>query len=211
MPRDGFNFRSWGSISQRKVDFAAEGHFRSPFYSCEMRSGGCEMALVCQRVVSQLWNTLWNGALAAKIGVLKLWGFRNPFRSCEWGGGLRNGTRVPRGCFATAKITKQYIYIYTWGYSTFCSYLITKESYNWWITRRKWGFRHQTSEAKNLKMSDANIWKYSGGFHRRARWLQDFAAKGWFRSHHLMILQPKADFAACEIGLQLSVISFQWL
>ena len=34
---------------------------------------------------------------------------------------------------------------------TLCSYLITKESYNWWITRREWGFRHQISEAKNLK------------------------------------------------------------
>ena len=48
-----------------------------------MRSGGCEMALVCQRVVLQLRNPLRNGALAAKIGVLKLWGFRSPFCSCE--------------------------------------------------------------------------------------------------------------------------------
>ena len=28
---------------------------------------------------------------------------------------------------------------------TLCSYLITKESYNWWIKRREWGFRHQIS------------------------------------------------------------------
>ena len=32
-----------------------------------------------------------------------------------------------------------------------------------------------------------------------------------FRSHHLMISRPKADFVACEIGLQLGVIGFQWL
>ena len=66
---------------------------------------------------------------------------------------------------------------------TLCSYLITKESYNWWITRRKCGFRHQISEAKYQKMSVANIWKHSGEFHRRTRWLRNyFAAKGWFRS-----------------------------
>ena len=34
---------------------------------------------------------------------------------------------------------------------TLCSYLITKESYDRWITRRVWGFRHQISKAKNLK------------------------------------------------------------
>ena len=62
------------------------------------------MALMCQRVVSQLRNPLRNGSLAVKIGVLKLWGFRSPFHSCEMKGGLRNGTRVPRGGFAVAKI-----------------------------------------------------------------------------------------------------------
>ena len=31
-----------------------------------------------------------------------------------------------------------------------------------------------------------------------------------FRSQRL-ILQPKANFAACEIGLQLGMIGFQWL
>ena len=37
------------------------------------------MALVCQGVVSQLRN----GAMAAKLGFLKLWGFRRAFRSYE--------------------------------------------------------------------------------------------------------------------------------
>ena len=71
--------------------------------------------------------------------------------------------------------------------------LIAKESYYWWVTRRKWGFRHQKSEAKYPKVSVANIWKHSGEFcrctkmaakfHRRTRWLRNhFAAKGWFRS-----------------------------
>ena len=38
--------------------------------------------------------------------------------------------------------------------------LITKESYNWWVTRRKWGFRHQKSEAKYPKVSVATIGKH---------------------------------------------------
>ena len=37
--------------------------------------------------------------------------------------------------------------------------LITKESYNWWVTRRVWGFRQQISKAKYLKMSIAHIGK----------------------------------------------------
>ena len=74
-----------------------------------------------------------------------------------------------------------------------CSYLLTKESYDWWITMRKWGFKQQISEEKNLKESVANIWKHSGGFCRHARW----AAK--FRKLKLPISQPKADFAASTL------------
>ena len=67
--------------------------------------------------------------------------------------------KLPRD-LCVMKITKQYIS----GYSPFCSFLITKKSYNWWITKRKRGFRHQISEAKNLKMSVANIGNHSGEF-----------------------------------------------
>ena len=42
---------------------------------------------------------------------------------------------------------------------TLCTYLKTKESYDRWITRRVWGFRHQISKAKYLKMSVGNIRK----------------------------------------------------
>ena len=55
-----------------------------PFRSCEMSVRGCEMALVCQRVVSQLRNTLRNRALAAKIGDFTLWGFRSHFAAAKW-------------------------------------------------------------------------------------------------------------------------------
>ena len=50
--------------SQLGGHFAAKEHFHrpfhSPFHSCEMRGWICEMALVCQGVVSQLRNTLRN-------------------------------------------------------------------------------------------------------------------------------------------------------
>ena len=42
---------------------------------------------------------------------------------------------------------------------TLCSYLKTKESYDRWVTRSVWGFRHQISKAKYLKMSVGNIRK----------------------------------------------------
>ena len=56
-----------------------------PFRSCEMSVRGFQMALVCQRVVSQLRNTLRNGAFAAKIGDFMLWGFRSHFAAAKWG------------------------------------------------------------------------------------------------------------------------------
>ena len=46
-----------------------------PFRSCEMSVRGFQMALVCQKVVSQLRNILLNGALAAKLGVFTLCDF----------------------------------------------------------------------------------------------------------------------------------------
>ena len=47
--------------------------------------------------------------------------------------------------------------LYIRGYSPLCSYLKTKESYDRWVTRRVWGFRHQISKAKYLKISVENI------------------------------------------------------
>ena len=73
---------------------------------------------------------------------------------------------------------------------TLCSYLLTKESYDLWITRREWGFKQQIFEEKNLKESVANIWKHSGGFWRHARWAMKF------RKLKVSISQPKADFTA---------------
>ena len=58
--------------------------------------------------------------------------------------------------FSCVKEITNYIYMRLF---TLCSYLKTKESYDRWITRRVWGFRHQISKAKYLKMSVANIGK----------------------------------------------------
>ena len=32
---------------------------------------------------------------------------------------------------------------------TLCCYLLTKESYDWWITRKEWGFKQQISKEKS--------------------------------------------------------------
>ena len=87
------------------------------------------------------------------------------------------------------KITKQYIR----GCLPLCSCLTTKESHNWWITRRELGFRHQISEAKYQKMSIANIWKHSGEFRRCTKWLRNFADE---QDGCEIISQPKVDLAA---------------
>ena len=55
--------------------------------------------------------------------------------------------------------SKENYKLYIRGYSPFCSYLTTKESYDRWVTRRVWGFRHQISKTKYLKMSVGNIRK----------------------------------------------------
>ena len=60
-------------------------------------------------------------------------------------------------------------------------------------------------EQKNLKKCRLQI---LGSFRRISQPCK-MAAK--FRKLKDTILQPKANFAAREIGLQLGVISFQWL
>ena len=80
----------FAAISKLGDHFAAKWHFRKPFRSCEMSVWGFQMALVCQKVVSQpqntlrnweflcfatdlqLQNTLRNGALAMKLEVFML-------------------------------------------------------------------------------------------------------------------------------------------
>ena len=47
---------------------------------------------------------------------------------------------------------------------TLCFYLKTKESYDRWVTKRVWGFRHQISKAKYLKKSVENIAKLQEKF-----------------------------------------------
>ena len=48
------------------------------------------------------------------------------------------------------------------GLFTLCSYLKTKESYDKWITRRVWGFRHQISKEKYLKKVGRKYQEASG-------------------------------------------------
>ena len=76
---------------------------------------------------------------------------------------------------------------------TLCSYLITKESYDWWITRRKWGFKHQISEEKKSKSVGC---KYLEAL-RRISQACKMAAK--IRKLKVTISQPKVDFVSITL------------
>ena len=68
--------------------------------------------------------------------------------------------------------------------------LNTKESYDWSITRRKWGFKHQISKENKSKSVSR---KYLEALNRISQACK-MAAK--FRNLQNTILQPKADFVA---------------
>ena len=76
------------------------------------------------------------------------------------------------------------------GLFTLCSCLKTKESYDRWVTRRVWGFRHQISKAKKISKCQSQI---SGSFRRI---LQPCKRAAKFHSMKDTISQPKVDFAA---------------
>ena len=40
---------------------------------------------------------------------------------------------------------------------TLSSYFLAKESYDWWITRRKWGFKQQISERTQVDFAAYNM------------------------------------------------------
>ena len=76
---------------------------------------------------------------------------------------------------------------------TLCSYLITKESYDWWITRIKWGFKHQISEEKKSKSVGR---KYLEALRRIS---QACKMDAKFRNLKDTISQPKADFTVITL------------
>ena len=57
------------------------------------------MALMCQGVVSQLRN----GAMAAKLGFLKLWGFRRAFHNCKMRLGAAKWHSCAKGWFRSCE------------------------------------------------------------------------------------------------------------
>ena len=71
--------------------------------------------------------------------------------------------KLYKGCVSENKLPDLHIFyipfskenykLYIRGYSPLFPNLITKESYDRWVTRRVWGFKHQISKAKYLKIS----------------------------------------------------------
>ena len=83
--------------------FHSEGNFGIDFVAAK-RAYSVVKWHSCQRVVSQLRNTLRNGVSAMKRWISRLGKFAaiSQLRNgCTW---LQNGTRVPRGLFAAVKI-----------------------------------------------------------------------------------------------------------
>ena len=89
--------------------------------------------------------------------------------------------------------------------------LITKESYNWWVTRRFWGFRQQISKAKYLKISQNVGGKYqeASGEHRStcAKWLLSHPGRRYKRIRICVsgevwntLLSHPASCAGCKIS-----------
>ena len=70
---------------------------RSRFAATKWGSLCCEMALVCQKVASQLWNPLRNGAFPTKMGSFMLWWFAAVSQ-------LRNGSHCAAKWHSCAKI-----------------------------------------------------------------------------------------------------------
>ena len=84
--------------------------------------------------------------------------------------------------------------------------LITKESYNWWVIRRFWGFRQQISKAKYLKISQNIGGKYHESFKRTqqhcaewllshpGRWLSDDPHTSVRRSWNALLFYLASEF-----------------
>ena len=64
--------------------------------------------------------------------------------------------------------SKENYKLYIRGYSPLFPNLITKESYDRWVTRRVWEFRHKISKAKYLKISQnvGGTYREASGEHR---------------------------------------------
>ena len=94
----GGSFHSQGQFSQLRGIFAA--HFTTAKWECGVAKWHSCAKGVFRRGFHSCEMGLWlrNEALGA------LDGFVDGFTSAKWGLGLRNGTHVPRGCFAAAKI-----------------------------------------------------------------------------------------------------------
>ena len=75
------------------------------------------------------------------------------------------------------------------------------------------GLQGENGDLNNKYLKKKKKSKSVGRKYMEALWMILQACKMATKFHKLKvsISQPKADFAACEIGLQLGMIGFQWL
>ena len=93
--------------------------------------------------------------------------------------------------------------------------LITTESYNWWVTRRFWGFRQQISKAKYLKISQNIGGKYqeASGEHRST--VQNFLRNSPFLSGvripdvNIRVEVASAGYKLAAAGYKLAAVGYK--
>ena len=93
--------------------------------------------------------------------------------------------------------------------------LITKESYNWWITRRFWGFRQQICKAKYLIISQ-NIskcqWHKSGSFKRTPRHCAKWLLSHPGRRYQMIRIRPSGEVEMPPLpsGVRCRMQNIRW-
>ena len=92
--------------------------------------------------------------------------------------------------------------------------LIAKESYNWWVTRRVWGFRQQISKAKYLKISQNvdRTYRETLGEHRGTvqNWLRNSQVSAIRGSGYVYLEKLKCPFLPSGYVCRMWNIRRRW-
>ena len=80
--------------------------------------------------------------------------------------------------------------------------LITKESYNWWVTRRFWGFRQQLSKAKYLKISQNIGGKYQEALGEHRNTVQNCLRNSPGRRYQRIWIRPSGEVETLSFSIR---------
>ena len=80
--------------------------------------------------------------------------------------------------------------------------LITKESYNWWVTRRFWGFTQQISKAKYLKISQNIGGKYQEASGERHNTVQNGCSPIRVDGYQMIRIRPSGEVETLSFSIR---------